>query len=159
MGSAGEDAEGGSPAENANALLKPRAKIPALLANLSETRPPCQLDWLGASFGMTLELFNFWQKCGMSPVYLRPQCNDVTGEHSAIMVKSFGGEGVTNKWLSKFQADFRSRFLRQLGGCFRQLSLTLALSVAAAQSGASAAEEEQTAPHLLPLASLPDLLR
>lgn len=29
------------------------------------------LHWIGTSFGLTLPLFNFWQKSGMLPVYIR----------------------------------------------------------------------------------------
>jgi hypothetical protein len=42
-------------------------------------RPPEPLQWLGASFGLTQALFNFWSRAGYAPVYLRQTASDITG--------------------------------------------------------------------------------
>ena len=39
------------------------------------------------SFGLTEQLFNFYQKEGYAPVYLRQTPNDLTGEHSCILIR------------------------------------------------------------------------
>ena len=38
-----------------------------------------QLQYLGASFGLTQPLLNFWRRAGYQPVYLRQTASDVTG--------------------------------------------------------------------------------
>jgi len=58
--------------------LAPRAGLPPLLVPLGE-RPPEPLQWLGASFGLTQALFNFWSRAGYAPVYLRQTASDITG--------------------------------------------------------------------------------
>jgi N-acetyltransferase 10 len=41
--------------------LKPRKKLPPLLVALADRKPE-PLHWIGVSYGVTLELFNFWQR-------------------------------------------------------------------------------------------------
>ena len=62
--------------------LRPRGGLPPLLRNLGE-RPPEQLHWLGVSYGLTQQLYNFWKRCGFDPVYLRQSPSEVTGKSSA----------------------------------------------------------------------------
>jgi len=110
--------------------LKPRSGLPPLLVNLAD-RPPEHLHYIGTSFGMTLELFNFWKKSGFKPVYLRQTASDVTGEHTIIMLKELASPDVTEvNWTKPFVADFRSRFTALLGtDVFRKMSPALALSL------------------------------
>jgi N-acetyltransferase 10 len=110
--------------------LKPRSGLPPLLVNLAD-RPPEHLHYIGTSFGMTLELFNFWKKSGFRPVYLRQTASDVTGEHTIIMLKELASPDVTEaNWTKPFVADFRSRFTALLGtDVFRKMSPALALSL------------------------------
>jgi N-acetyltransferase 10 len=70
-----------------NEEISPRPNLPPLLQRLAE-RPPEQLDYIGASFGLTLALLKFWKRLGFVPVYLRQNANKLTGEHSCIMVNS-----------------------------------------------------------------------
>ena len=58
--------------------VAPRAGLPPLLVPLAD-RPPEALQWLGASFGLTQPLFNFWSRAGYAPVYLRQTGSDITG--------------------------------------------------------------------------------
>jgi len=110
--------------------LKPRSGLPPLLVNLAD-RPPEHLHYIGTSFGMTLELFNFWKKSGFRPVYLRQTASDVTGEHTIIMLKELASPDITEaNWTKPFVADFRSRFTALLGtDVFRKMSPALALSL------------------------------
>jgi N-acetyltransferase 10 len=76
-------------------LYKPgesKTKLPPLLRKLSETIPP-QLNYLGVSFGLTKEVYRFWQKNGFEPAYLSLKKNDVTGECSCIVVRPLSQEG------------------------------------------------------------------
>jgi len=57
------------------------------LKKIDEVKPPL-LHYLGTSFGYTDILLKFWKKNGFQPVYLRQTVNDVTSEHSGIMLKA-----------------------------------------------------------------------
>jgi N-acetyltransferase 10 len=67
--------------------LAPRKHLPPLLSELSDRRPE-PLHWVGVSFGLTLELLRFWRKRGFVPLYVRQTANDVTGEHTCVMVRA-----------------------------------------------------------------------
>ena len=66
--------------------IEPKKNLPPLLLKLNERRAE-RLDYLGVSFGLTNDLLRFWKKSGYLPVYLRQTTNDLTGEHSCIMIK------------------------------------------------------------------------
>lgn len=56
--------------------------------------------------------------------------NELTGEHSCIMVSSLNTSDSKNQnWLSQFWIDFRKRFISLLGYQFRKFSPQLALGV------------------------------
>ena len=83
----------------------------------SSCRRPERLDYLGTSFGLTLELYNFWHKAGYLPVYIRQTRSEVTGEHTVIMMKPVKSDSgaVMSDWLCPFVSDFRRRFCTLLG--------------------------------------------
>lgn len=88
-------------------------------------RPAERIDWLGVSFGITKDLFKFWKKHEFVPFYLRQTCNDLTGEHTCIMIKDM----QNGQWPGLFSADFKKRFMALLGYQFNSLSPILGLSV------------------------------
>ncbi|XP_077143106.1 RNA cytidine acetyltransferase [Ranitomeya variabilis] len=108
----------------------PRKNLPPLLLRLSE-RPAEKLDYLGVSYGLTPKLLKFWKRAGFIPVYLRQTPNDLTGEHSCIMLKSLQEEDESEQepWLTAFWKDFRRRFLSLLSYQFRNFSPSVALNV------------------------------
>ena len=110
--------------------LKPRKKLPPLLLPLSALPTP-RLDWLGTSFGLTPSLHNFWQrKVGMTLLYLRQTSNELTGEHSAIMIRALPRRsGWDDAWLPAFGVDARRRIGRLLGGSFRTMDVSLAVNL------------------------------
>ncbi|OTF81490.1 N-acetyltransferase-like protein [Euroglyphus maynei] len=102
-----------------------------LLLDLKERKAE-KLDYLGVSFGMTQELLRFWKKSGFIPVYLRQTPNELTGEHSCIMLKQLAVENdsiATNNWLQEFWIDFRRRFVSLLSYEFHKFSTTFALNI------------------------------
>ncbi|KAL0078647.1 GNAT acetyltransferase 2-domain-containing protein [Phycomyces blakesleeanus] len=105
-------------------------KMPALLTKLSEVRP-VQLDYLGVSFGLTPNLHKFWKRAGYVPLYLRQTTNDLTGEHSCVMIKTLtgGGRVANTTWLDAFARDFANRFLNLLSYEFRNFTSVNALSI------------------------------
>ena len=124
--------------------IKPRAALPPLLSPLGEKRPE-KCHWIASAFGLTQQLHKFWTRLGYHFVYLRQTKSDVTGEHSAVlirMLKDSSEEGeemnhdgnnpnTTPNWLQLFNEDFKQRFTGLLGGPFRDMSPGLALAVLA----------------------------
>ncbi|XP_075148996.1 RNA cytidine acetyltransferase l(1)G0020 [Haematobia irritans] len=113
--------------------IRPKRKIPTLLKRLSE-RLPENIDYLGTSYGLTQELLKFWKNLGFVPVYLSQKANDLTGEHSCIMLHTLDKSGVPNQkvnaeWLSLYFNDFRRRAIKLMGKAFREFPTSLALSL------------------------------
>ena len=112
--------------------IKPRKNMPPLLTPLDQ-RPPERLHYLGVSYGVTTKLFNFWGNAGFVPVYLRQTTNELTGEHSCIMLKPLNTEDMVSGpeagWCNNFSSDFAKRFLFLLSSSFRKLDVQLALSM------------------------------
>ncbi|CAL7945133.1 unnamed protein product [Xylocopa violacea] len=90
--------------------IEPRASLPPLLLKLTERRPE-SLDYIGVSFGVTEQLLKFWKRAGFVPVYLRQTTNDITGEHSCIMLYKTNPEQEDVRWLQAYWNDFRKRFI------------------------------------------------
>ncbi|KAI1232759.1 N-acetyltransferase 10, partial [Lamprotornis superbus] len=110
-------------------VVTPRKDLPPLLLKLSE-RQAEHLDYLGVSYGLTPRLLKFWKRAGFVPVYLRQTPNDLTGEHSCIMLKMLNEEESEQEpWLTAFWKDFRRRFLSLLSYQFSTFSPSLALNI------------------------------
>lgn len=102
-------------------------KMPPLFSKLSERRPD-NLDYIGVSYGLTQPLHKFWKRASFVPVYLRQTPNDLTGEHTCIMLRHL--ETAQDKvWLGAFARDFYRRFLSLLSYQFRDFPSVLALSI------------------------------
>lgn len=110
-------------------VIKPRKKIPTLLKRLAERKPE-HLDYLGTSYGLTQELLKFWKSQKFIPVYLSQKENDLTGEHSCIMITSLSADRVESQnWLQLYFTDFRRRILKLLPKSFTKFNTALALSL------------------------------
>lgn len=103
--------------------IAPRSKPPTLLKRLTEVRPE-NLDYLGTSFGLTEDLLRFWKSQKYVPVYLSQKANELTGEHSCIMLRALRDAA----WLGAYSADFTRRAARLLPRTLRRLPAALALS-------------------------------
>jgi N-acetyltransferase 10 len=102
-------------------------KMPPLFSKLSECRPDI-LDYVGVSYGLTQPLHKFWKRASFVPVYLRQTPNELTGEHSCVMLRPL--ENSEDKsWLGAFARDFHRRFLSLLSYQFRDSTSVLALSI------------------------------
>ncbi|CAG8572579.1 17882_t:CDS:10 [Dentiscutata erythropus] len=107
-------------------------KMPPLLLKLSEKRPVL-LHYLGVSYGLTPPLNKFWKRAGFIPLYLRQTPNDLTGEHTCVMLKALKSDGLITtcdqEWLAAFSKDFHKRFLNLLSYQFRNFPSILSLSI------------------------------
>lgn len=111
-------------------VITPRKELPPLLLKLSERRAE-RLDYLGVSYGLTADLLKFWKRAGYTPVYLRQTPNDLTGEHSCVMLKELNTDEspAQSQWLTAFWKDFRRRFLSLLSYQFSNFHPSLTLNI------------------------------
>lgn len=106
--------------------LRDAKTLPPLLLKLSE-QPPHYLHYLGVSYGLTNTLHKFWKKNRFIPVYLRQTANDLTGEHTCVMLNVL--EGRESTWLAAFAKDFHKRFLSLLSYDFKTFTAVQSLNV------------------------------
>jgi N-acetyltransferase 10 len=71
-----------------------------------------------------VDLLNFWKKNGFDPVYLRQVPNELTGEHSCIVINPMTFN------LRVLRHDFMKRYLPLLSFSFRNMPTDLALTMA-----------------------------
>lgn len=112
--------------------------MPPLFGKLSERRPDV-LDYIGVSYGLTPPLHKFWKRSSFVPVYLRQTPNDLTGEHTCVMLRTLATGSNDVSWLGAFARDFHKRFLSLLSYQFREFASVLSLSICeSANAGAKA---------------------
>eukprot|EP01133_Synstelium_polycarpum_P001434 gene1434-1663_t len=104
-------------------LIMPKKNLPPLLFKLTERKPEL-LHYMGVSYGVTAQLYQFWSKAKYLPVYLRLTSNEITGEHTY----------------------FRKRFASLLGYEFRAFSSSLSLNILQDVSAANATQETLLTP-------------
>lgn len=116
--------------------IAPRTVLPPLLTPIAD-RPCERLHWLGASFGLTQSLLSFWGRKGFEVCYLRQTASDVTGEHSAIVLRELDCSDIVRHvpgtpvggWLQALSADYRHRLVSLMSFAFSKLSATLSLAL------------------------------
>jgi len=117
---------------DATQKLKPRKKTPPLLVALSDRRPT-RLHWLGVSYGLNSPLFRFWKRSGYVPLYIRQTANDITGEHTTVMLKPLDCVGMEEApaagWVDGFAEDFSRRLAALLSFRFNTFDPFLAYSL------------------------------
>ena len=105
--------------------VRDRKLMPPLLMRLNEMQPE-RLDYLGVSYGLTQQLYKFWKRLNFLPVYMRQTVNDLTGEHTVIMINNLFN---SDDWLTQFSKDFGKRFLQLLSFNFRDFPAVQALVI------------------------------
>ncbi|TKA28205.1 RNA cytidine acetyltransferase [Salinomyces thailandicus] len=111
-----------------NVKVRDITSMPPLFARLSE-RKPAALDYLGVSYGLTQPLHKFWKRSGFVPVYLRQTANDLTGEHTVVMLRTLETGSSDPSWLGAYAKDFHKRFLSLLSYQFRAFGSVQALAI------------------------------
>lgn len=111
-----------------NVHVRDIRSMPPLFGKLSERRPDA-LDYVGVSYGLTPALHKFWKRSSFTPVYLRQTPNDLTGEHTCVMLRTITSGSSDMSWLGSFARDFHRRFLTLLSYQFRTFPSVLSLSI------------------------------
>jgi len=83
-----------------------------ILARLEDEAKDERYDWIGAGFGSSYELVNFWIKNGFIPIALSPRPNKVSGEFSAVVVKPITVKA--RELLEHISREFRLRLIESL---------------------------------------------
>ncbi|KAJ9158530.1 RNA cytidine acetyltransferase [Coniochaeta hoffmannii] len=125
-----------------NIKVRDISKMPPLFAKLSEKRPAA-LDYVGVSYGLTKDLLKFWKRAQFAPVYLRQTANDLTGEHTCVMLRPLD-VGGDKSWLGAFARDFHKRFLSLLSYKFRDFPALLALIIHEAANAGAKLDDVET---------------
>ncbi|KAH6638002.1 N-acetyltransferas-like protein [Boeremia exigua] len=126
--------------------VREASEMPPLFARLSELASP-KLDYVGVSYGLTSQLHKFWKRQSFVPVYLRQTPNDLTGEHTCIMLRSLETTSSDGSWVAAFAKDFQKRFLSLLSYHFRTFPSMTSLSIEeSASQGADLDAELQATP-------------
>lgn len=84
---------------NDSIKIRDPKSMPPLLIKLSQKRVS-YLQYLGVSYGLTAQLHRFWKRAGYVPIYLRQTPQELTGEHSCVMLKVL--EGRDRAWLGAY---------------------------------------------------------
>lgn len=108
--------------------VREASEMPPLFARLSEIAAP-KLDYVGVSYGLTSQLHKFWKRQSFVPVYLRQTPNDLTGEHTCIMLRSLETTSSDGSWVAAFAKDFQKRFLSLMSYQFRTFPSVTSLSI------------------------------
>ena len=127
--------------------IAPRKTLPPLLTPVSD-RPAERLHWIGVSFGLTAQLLNFWSKKDMKVCYIRQTANDITGEHSTIVLRELGCEDVEEApaagWLRSYVLDYRKRLISLAAYSFKKFDTAVSLTLLDPERELSGAHEATT---------------
>lgn len=126
-----------------NVHVRDIRSMPPLFGKLAERRPDA-LDYVGVSYGLTPTLHKFWKRSSFVPVYLRQTPNELTGEHSCVMLRTLAVGTNDASWLGAFARDFHRRFLALLSYQFREFPSVLSLSIC--ESANAGAKLDSSAP-------------
>jgi len=126
-----------------NVRVRDIKAMPPLFARLSERRP-ASLNYLGVSYGLTSSLHKFWKRGGFVPVYLRQTANELTGEHTCVMLRTLDSGSNDSSWLGAYAKDFHRRFLSLLSFQFRSFASVQSLAIdESASMGISLLDESE----------------
>lgn len=105
-------------------VIQQRGIAKSLLDNIIEQADG---DIIGASFGVSSDVINFWSQAGFSPVKLGIHKDDVSGCHSIMMLKAVSVVGKT--LLSTAVERFQQHWPYLLQSQFKQLDANLVIQL------------------------------
>uniref|UniRef100_A0A0A0LX37 Uncharacterized protein n=1 Tax=Cucumis sativus TaxID=3659 RepID=A0A0A0LX37_CUCSA len=110
--------------------IVPKQNLPPLLVPVSE-RLQERIFYIGASFGLTTELFSFWKKHEFLPLHISQNPNGVTGERSCMVLKQLKEHrySMEYRFSNELYKHFSSKFIRNIPHFFRDLDYKLVLNI------------------------------
>ncbi|CAN4123083.1 unnamed protein product [Withania somnifera] len=112
--------------------VTPRTALPPLLVPLCERRSE-RLHYLGASFGITLDLLSFWRKHKFAPFFIGNAPNSVTGEYTCMVLKVLKNDDVeavgSDEWgfYGPYYREYKRRLVELFGSTYRKMNYKLAM--------------------------------
>ncbi|RLE46191.1 MAG: tRNA(Met) cytidine acetyltransferase, partial [Candidatus Methanomethylicota archaeon] len=85
------------------------------------------LDWAGSGFGVSPELLRFWTRNGFIPIHITPQRNEVSGEHTLIVIKAL--KSHVQEIIENLNVDFTRRLIEYLNDELRDLEIETAMGL------------------------------
>ncbi len=82
------------------------------------------MDWVGASFGATDKLLDFWWRNGFAPLYLSPVRNAVSGEFSTVVIRPLSRRA--REVVKRARKEFKKLLMTTLFECHFNLEPKLA---------------------------------
>jgi tRNA(Met) cytidine acetyltransferase len=101
-----------------------------LLTELERAAQVERIDLLGASFGATTELLEFWRACGFAPAQIGTSRNAASGEYAVVMLRAVSGAG--ERLLEDAGRRLASSLPVWLAGPLRELDPAIAATIIAA---------------------------
>ena len=96
-----------------------------LLSELENEARERGYDWVGAGFGVTSELLNFWVKNGYTPIHISPDRNPVSGEYTVLVVKPLNEK--VSVYIKYVAMEFKRKLLDMLYEPYHDLEPEIAL--------------------------------
>ena len=106
-----------------------------------------QYDYLGTSFGATIELLTFWKHCQFHPVRLGSTREASSGTHSVIMLHALSQAGQI--LLKEAEAHFRHSFHWLLADSLNELDAALVASLIRMNGYPEVYQEDDSEPWVL----------
>jgi tRNA(Met) cytidine acetyltransferase len=85
------------------------------------------MDWVGSGFGVSPELLRFWLRNGFIPVHITPQRNEISGEHTVIVLKPL--KMHVEEKVDTINTDFTRRLIEYLADELKDLETETAIGL------------------------------
>ncbi|WP_456327720.1 tRNA(Met) cytidine acetyltransferase TmcA [Archaeoglobus sp.] len=85
------------------------------------------MDWVGSGFGVSPELLRFWLKNNFIPVHITPQRNEISGEHTVIVLKPL--KMHIEEKVDTINTDFTRRLIEYLADELKDLETETAIGL------------------------------
>lgn len=103
-----------------------------MLTRICEEAAERGYDWVGAGFGVSERLLNFWLRNGFIPVHISPDRNPISGEYTVLVIKPLN-ERVA-RLISNANVEFRRRIICSLYSTYRDLEPEVAYAILTSSS-------------------------
>ncbi len=85
------------------------------------------MDWVGSGFGVSPELLRFWIRNRFIPVHITPQRNEISGEHTVIVLKPL--KMHVEEKVDTINMDFTRRLIEYLSDELKDLETETAMGL------------------------------